>query len=112
MDRLDYAPIVRDVLARYLGFVGSSHTPDLDTAVLFDDHHKTYAIFDVGWQGKDRIETILVFLRLKDHKVWVEIDRTDYGFVDELLRAGVPEKDIVLAFHHPLLRPYADFAAA
>lgn len=34
------------------------------------------------------------------------------GIVDRLLEAGVPKEDIVLAFHHPLLRSRTEFAVA
>ena len=53
-----------------------------------------------------------VLLRLVNGKVWVETDNTDYDFVEHLLGAGIPKTDIVLAFHHPSLRPHTDFAIA
>ncbi len=111
MARLDYAQVVHNVLTRYLDYIGSPNMPHLEIATLFDDKSKTYAILDIGWQAKERIEAIVVLIRLKDGKIWVETDHTDYGFVDELLQAGVPQEDLVLAFHHPTLRPYVELAA-
>ncbi len=53
-----------------------------------------------------------VLMRIIDDKIWVEEDRTMYGFVDELLAAGVPRADIVLAFQPPKMRQYTEFAVA
>jgi hypothetical protein len=37
---------------------------------------------------------------------------TEVGIANELIEAGVPKEDIVLAFHHPEERKYTEFAAA
>ncbi|MEZ4707425.1 MAG: element excision factor XisI family protein [Caldilineaceae bacterium] len=43
---------------------------------------------------------------------YIEIDWTEEGIATELLAAGVPNADIVLVFHHPIVRPYTEFAVA
>ncbi|MBV7334508.1 XisI protein [Chloroflexi bacterium TSY] len=45
-------------------------------------------------------------------KIWIEIDWTEEGIATELVAAGVPKEDIVLAFHHPSMRQYTEFAVA
>jgi hypothetical protein len=63
---------------------------------------------------------ILLFFNLKsiycqssgDRKFWIEEDWTEDGIAADLVRAGVPKEDIVLAFHEPGMRQYTDFAAA
>jgi len=45
-------------------------------------------------------------------KFWIEEDWTEDGIAADLVRAGVPKEDIVLAFHEPGRRQYTDFAAA
>jgi hypothetical protein len=42
----------------------------------------------------------------------IERDLTEDGIAAELLEAGVPEDDIVLAFHVPELRQYIELASA
>jgi hypothetical protein len=37
---------------------------------------------------------------------------TEDGIATDLLEAGVPKEDIVLAFHAPEMRPYTEFAVA
>lgn len=51
-------------------------------------------------------------LRLRNGKIFVEIDWMEDGIVDRLLEAGVSKDDIVLAFHHPDLRPRTEFPVA
>ena len=42
-----------------------------------------------------------VYVRIRDEKFWIEEDCTEEGLATELVRAGVPKEDIVLAFHEP-----------
>ena len=47
-----------------------------------------------------------------DRKFWIEEDWKEDWIATDLVRAGVPKEDIVLAFHEPGMRQYTDFAAA
>jgi hypothetical protein len=55
------------------------------------------------------VSAIIIFLRIKNDKIWVEEDWTDLCVVDDLLAAGVPKSDIVLGFHSPNKRKSTDF---
>jgi hypothetical protein len=52
----------------------------------------------------------VLHLDIKKGKIWIQYDGTEVGIADELVKLGVPKKDIVLAFHDPLLREYTGFA--
>lgn len=67
---------------------------------------------NVGWDGNGRLNTTSVLMRIVGGKIWVEEDRTMYGFVEELLQAGVPRHDIALAFQPPKMRQVTEFAVA
>ena len=82
----------------------------MEVLAVCDENIDTYAIINVGWDGDERTNTTIVLMRIVNGKIWVEKDWTMYGFVDELLTAGVPKEDIVLAFHAPYTRPYTGFA--
>jgi XisI protein. len=57
---------------------------------------------DESWLAKgDRITDITVYVRIRDGKFWIEEDWTEDGIATDLVRAGVPKEDIVLAFHEP-----------
>ena len=66
----------------------------------------------VGWRGETRVRRPLFYLRLKNNKIWIEEDWTKEGIAHELVLAGVPHADIVLAFQPPAMRSETEFAAA
>jgi hypothetical protein len=60
----------------------------------------------------DRINGITTYVRIRDSKFWIEEDWTEEGIANELINAGVPKEDIVLAFHNPKMRSHTEFAVA
>ena len=78
----------------------------------FDDTHKNYLLLLMGWQGSDRVKSVMIHVRLHQEKFWIEEDWTEEAIANDLVNAGVPKEDIVLAFHAPSLRPYTGFAVA
>ncbi|WP_425445542.1 element excision factor XisI family protein [Tychonema bourrellyi] len=57
-----------------------------------------------------RSDYCIIYIEIKDGKIWIERDGTEIGVANELLEAGVPKTDIVLAFYAPYRRPYTEFA--
>jgi hypothetical protein len=109
----DYKQTIHHVLTNYMKRFDNPTTPsNIQTTLLIDDERGNYAILRHGWQGKQREQHVLVLMRLEDGRIWLEEDWTDYDFAGYLLEAGIPNEDIVLAFHHPSLRPYATLAQA
>jgi hypothetical protein len=53
-----------------------------------------------------------VYVRIRDSEFWIEEDWTENGIATDLVLAGVPKEDIVLAFHEPKMRQYTEFAVA
>jgi XisI protein len=86
-------------------FLGRSFIADLQAT--FDQ----YLLLKMGWHQNNRIKRNVLHLRLKDQKIWIEEDWTEDGVATDLLQAGVPREDIVLAFHPPNLRQHSEFAA-
>lgn len=84
----------------------------VETQCVFDEAHDQYLLVHVGWQNRHRIRGTPLHLRLRDDKIWVEEDGTEEGIATALMKAGVPSKDIVLAFHPPELRHLTEFASA
>ena len=104
MDRVDkYRKIIQSVLQKYARLF-NQQPPGVDVLALCDQQIDTYAIINVGWDGNERMNSTNVLMRIINEKIWVEEDWTLYGFVDELLDAGVPKEDIVLAFHPSKMR--------
>ena len=85
---------------------------DIHTEVIVDRERGRYLLVDLGWQGAERIHGALVHVDVLDGKFWIQCDGTEEGIATQLVTAGVPRERIVLAFKHPELRKYTDFAAA
>jgi len=112
MDRIkQYRQIIETVLKEYANLF--NHQPaGVDVVAVCDESTDTYAIVNVGWDGDERLNTTSVLMRIVNGKIWVEEDRTMYGFVDELLTKGIDAEEIVLAFQPPKMRQYTQFAVA
>ena len=117
MDKLEYyRSTIKKILTGYYEMtVKRAMTRDeleADNRLAFDEERDQYLWFRFGWDDKQRICHITMYLRLKDGKIWVEEDWTDLCVVDDLLAAGIPKSDIVLGFHHPSKRVLTEFATA
>lgn len=113
MDQLTrYRDEIKRGLSRRRDFYNGSTKQDIEAVCAFDDEAGQYVLLWIGWRNKCKVRQIVLHVRLRDGKIWIETDDTEDGFATELLKAGVPNSDIVLAFHPPHLRQYTDFAVA
>lgn len=114
MDRLTgYRTALDAIVRRFGGIFQAAPDQTVETVLITDHEHDQYGVWSLGWQADGRRAFGPLFMaRIKDGKVWVEADYTDLTLADELLAAGVPREDIVLAFHPPERRPMTDFAVA
>jgi hypothetical protein len=85
---------------------------DLRCEALFDAEHDRYALITVGWNAGKRVHFTLVHIDLVGDKVWIEKDNTEDGVAAELVQAGIPKSQIVLAFRSPEVRKFTEYAVA
>jgi hypothetical protein len=113
MDRRgEYREIIKRLLRERERFARASLPEGLEVACLFDDTTEQYALLSLGWMQGKRVSGATLLLRVKDDKIWIEDDGTDAPIAEDLIAAGVPKQDIVLAFHSPELRRHTEFAIA
>jgi hypothetical protein len=113
MDKIvKYRELIKGILSRHAELVSRQLEPGEETLLAFDEEHDQYIWLQLGWTKRSRTHGITLHVRLRDGKIWVEEDWTEDGIATELLRAGVPNEDIVLGFHAPEMRPYTEFAVA
>jgi XisI protein len=116
MDSLNYyRQIIQATLKKYYSLAQSqtthSNEPNaIGDYIALDADHDQYLWVRSGWDGKKRVQYLILYLRIQDGKIWVEEDSTNFGIVDELLAAGIPQQEIILGFHHPSKRPLTEFA--
>ncbi len=113
MDKLtEYPQIIKRILTEYVELSKKRPNPNLETFLIVDEPNNHYIWMNLGWEKDERITGITVYVRIRDCKFWIEEDWTEDGIASDLMSAGVPKEDIVLAFHHPKMRQYTDFAVA
>ena len=66
----------------------------------------------MGWHQDERIKSVMIHVRLKDEKIWIEEDWTEEGIATYLLAKVIKKGEIVLEFHSPNVRKYTEFAIA
>jgi len=58
-------------------------------------------LLDTGWDRTGRVHAVAFHLRIREGKIKIEWDGTEYGVAQELIDAGVPPEEIVLSFYRP-----------
>lgn len=113
MDKVaHYRQLIVKTLNRYAELLNRSSSAHQEATVVSDPDNDHYLLTLLGWRGNQRIKGNVVHIRLHDAKVWIEEDGLEYGIAPDLVEAGIPKEDIVLAFYHPDLRPLTEFAVA
>jgi arginine decarboxylase-like protein len=112
MDKMNqYRAIVQDILTEYHQLNLKSQSTS-ESVLVFDETHDQYLLLLMGWHKDERIKSVMIHIRLKDGKIWIEEDWTEDGVATDLLQKGITREEIVLAFHPPHLRQHTEFSAA
>lgn len=112
MDRVTgYRDLIKAFINRVVELIKQNPMSGVDSLAVFDDERGHYMLVKTGWHDRKRIRAVTLFVRLQDGKIRIEEDWTENGIATELLKAGVPKEDIVLAFHPPELRYQTEFAS-
>lgn len=111
MDKLgNYRQLIRQLLDEY-----ASYKPaygDIDSEIIIDAEQNHFQLMRLGWLNKKRVHGAIIHVDIINDKIWIQYDGTDRPIADELLQAGVPKEDIVLAFHPENIRQYTGFAVS
>ncbi len=112
MDKLEkYRKLIKDLLTHYA--TPTSESPkDLEDQLIFDTERDHYQIMSVGWNNNKRVYFCLLHLDIKNNKIWLQENSTDYDIVEDLIKLGVPHSDVVIGFIPADVRPYTEYAVA
>jgi hypothetical protein len=109
---VEYSKLIKKILESYVELCQRQANSSLETFLIADDVNHHYLWMNLGWQKGDRVNGPTVYVRIREGKFWIEEDWTEEGIATDLMRAGVPKTDIVLAFHEPKIRELTGFAVA
>jgi len=100
----------RDVIRREMGEYAAWSTRGDVTGEFVEDPKKDhFEVLRFGWEGHRRIHGTILHLDIIDGKIWIQYDGTDRPIAEELVRAGVPKEDIVLAEKPADVRPFTGY---
>jgi len=111
---IQYRALIKQLLSEHATLANSIPPPTTErkTHLIFDEERDHYMLFRSGWWQDERVRNATLYVRLHNGKIWIEEDMTEECLATDLLRAGVRNNEIVLAFHHPTMRPFSEFAVA
>ena len=108
MERIDIPKTIQDILLRHLK--ECLDDSNIETQAIFDPQRHRYQLLNHGWDGSNRVFGCMVYIEIRNDKIWIQRDYTEIGIANQLLEAGLTHDQIVLGFHSPSKRPYTDFA--
>lgn len=71
-----------------------------------------FLLLHEGWEDRRHVHGTVVHAEFRDGKIWIHYDGVEDGITDDLVNAGVPTQNIVLAFQPPHVREHTDYAVA
>ncbi len=105
---LNYRQIIENILTEYVKVPYSNR--ELESELIIDKKENNYLVMTLGWEGEKRVHGCIIHIEIIDEKIWIQRDGTEYGIANELVAAGIPKSQIVLAFHPQDVRQYTEFA--
>jgi len=100
----------KKVLKDYADFLGNDE--DVQVELVFDKEWDRYLLVEAGWQDGYRIYGTLLHIDIIDNKLWIQHDGTEEGIAVELVAAGIPKEQVVLAFRTVEQRKHTEFAVS
>jgi len=83
---------------------------NVEAQLIFDTEEDHYQLVHVGWNRDQWIHGCVLHMDIKNEKVWIQYNGTEIDIAEELIKRGIPEKNIVIGFHSPYKRQFTQYA--
>jgi hypothetical protein len=112
----EYQTKVQDLLTELAAY--GSKDGEVESQLIFvgvaspleNRERNHYQLAYVGWRNNHRIYGCVVHLDIKDGKIWVQHNGTEFDISIKLAQRGIPKQNIVNGFHSSYMRQFTDFA--
>ena len=104
----EYQTKIQDLLTELAAYGASDR--EVESQLVFDVERNHYQLMHVGWRNKHRIYGCVVHLDIKEGKVWIQHNGTEFDIAIKLTEMGIPKQDIVNGFHSSYMRQFTEFA--
>jgi hypothetical protein len=108
---IENLPLIQHAIHKVLADYESIGKDDpVPLIAVCDDNAGRYALVCYGDDGDEYCGYCVVYLEIKNDKIWIQFDHLEEGIASDLVREGISKQQIVLGFREPKLRPYTGFA--
>jgi alpha-D-ribose 1-methylphosphonate 5-triphosphate synthase subunit PhnI len=104
----EYQTKVQDLLTELAAY--GSKDGEVESQLIFDRERNHYQLAYVGWRNNHRIYGCVVHLDIKDGKIWVQHNGTEFDISIRLAEMGIAKQNIVNGFHSSYMRQFTEFA--
>lgn len=109
MEKLtQYRRAIRDLLETYAQFK-PSNVPNVENQVIVDPEETHFVLISFGFEGNYFHYGVVMHFDLKDGKIWVQANNTEWEVGEELMQRGVARADIVPGFQPKAYRTYSGY---
>jgi hypothetical protein len=91
----EYQQKIQDLLTELANY--SSSDREVESQLIFDTEHNHYQFAHVGWRNKRRIYGCVVHLDIKDGKIWIQHNGTEFDIGVRLAEMGIPKQHNILS---------------
>jgi hypothetical protein len=112
MDKLNkYENIVQTVFENFVA-ERKNNRSEVQTIFVRDTTNNHYQIVRMGWRNGQQVFNVIFHIDIINGKIWLQRNMSDYDIIGDIEAQGVPQSDIVLAFHTAEMRPHTGYAVA
>jgi XisI protein len=104
----EYQTKIQDLLTELAAY-GSSDR-EVESQLVFDAERNHYQLMHVGWRNQRRIYGCVVHLDIKEGKIWIQHNGTEFDIAVRLAEMGIDKQSIVNGFHSSYMRQFTEFA--
>jgi hypothetical protein len=104
----EYQQKIQDLLTELADY--GSTDQEVESQLIFDVDRDHYQLMHVGWRNKRRIYGCVVHLDIKDGKIWIQHNGTEFDIAVRLAEMGIDKQNIVNGFHSSYMRQFTEFA--
>lgn len=95
----DYRAAVKTLIERYAAFLSADKS--VETQIIMDEKRDHYQLVHIGWENERRVYGCVMHLDIRNDRIWIQHNNTEFDIDDDLLELGVARDDIVLGFRLP-----------
>jgi serine/threonine protein kinase len=104
----EYQTKIQDLLTELADYASSDR--EVESQLVFDVERNHYQLMHVGWRNNHRIYGCVVHLDIKDGKIWIQHNGTEFDIAIKLAEIGIAKQNIVNGFHSSYMRQFTEFA--